>query len=160
MEKKYLSRIFAVIFIAIAMLFIAACSNTPNTGNTNNENTNTQTITTTTTTTPEHVSFSDVLNSADKTIKDVSIRGYLREEQVPVLDQRNMTSYNYHFYVVDDDNNKVELSFVDPNSITGKANTELEKYFTTNETTAQAYSITGELQWNFEKPIIYVKTLN
>jgi hypothetical protein len=156
MKTKNISRILAISFIAIAMLLVAACTNN---APPSNENTNTPPTTTTTTPPPEHVSFSDILNTKDKSIKQVNIRGYLKEEQVPLEGRMNAFSDNY--YVTDDDNNKVELSFVDPNSIMGNANTELEKYFTTNETTAKAFSITGELQWNLgDKPIIFVKTIN
>jgi len=156
MNKMKTITLLIAILALVGALFMVACTKSAEeikTDNGNQEVTNTPPI--------EHISFTNILNSPDKKtiIPSVTLKGYLKEQQTVSLVGRNQTSFNDDYYIVDDDGYKIKLSLVDPSKIISTPNTELMKYFTVNETTTDVYSISGELQWNFEKPIIYVKTI-
>jgi hypothetical protein len=105
------------------------------------------------------VLFGDLLTSGDYSIRQITIRGHIGEEQKPVPGRMN--AYSDSYFLADDDGNRIELSFIDPSKIVSEPNASLMVYFTPNQTSQLVYTVSGELQWNIgNKPIIYVKSIS
>ncbi|MFA6072649.1 MAG: hypothetical protein WC758_00870 [Candidatus Woesearchaeota archaeon] len=152
-----MKKILIISIIAFMLLFVVACSKPL----TDDQNIAKETFEEKSSPEPvaEKISFKEILNTNDQSIKQVRIKGYLQEEKVETANQRNQTTINVNYYIVDDDNSKIRLSLVDPNKIISAPKTEFLVYFVDNGTTKNTFIVEGELQWNFEKPIIYVSKM-
>jgi len=99
----------------------------------------------------EGISIKQFVDTIDSTYdKNVSLKGYLRKELIPVTSKRNETTAYYNkYYVVDDFGNRLSLTF------TSKLN--YEQYFITNETSTEVYLLSGELKWTYDGMVLNVE---